>query len=67
MHQTEENKPLMPALLSTNQAAAYLSVSRDTVRRLAVFGHLPVVKFARGWRFHRKDIDTYIERCKITL
>jgi excisionase family DNA binding protein len=56
-------------LLTTQQAAAALGLSTDNLIRRAHCGELPVVKLpgARSWRFHRKDIDAYIERAKIVL
>lgn len=56
-------------LLTTQQAAAALGLTANNLIRRANCGELPVVKLpgARSWRFHRKDIDAYIERAKTVL
>ena len=69
MSKIESSPQIVSELFSTEQAASYLGCSHDTIRRLAHLGELPVVQLfgARNWRFHRKDIDEYISRVKMTL
>jgi excisionase family DNA binding protein len=47
----------MPDILTTEQAAVYLQVSTDAVKRLARQGKLPAAKVGRGWRFRKADLD----------
>jgi excisionase family DNA binding protein len=57
---------MTPALLSVNDAAAYLGISRATVYRLAAecgAGKGPRVTKVRGRSmFKRAELDAYIER-----
>jgi excisionase family DNA binding protein len=46
-----------PNLLSVKQAAAYLSVSDSTIRRLLTAGYLPARRVGSQWRFDRGDLD----------
>ena len=53
---------ITPALLTINQAAAYLSVSRSTVYGLIAKGLLTSVRIVRGApRIRRSEIDALIE------
>jgi len=47
----------MPEILTTEQAATYLQLSPDAVKRLARLGRLPGAKVGRGWRFRKADLD----------
>ena len=47
----------MPEVLTTEQAATYLQLSSDAVKRLARLGRLPGAKVGRGWRFRKVDLD----------
>ncbi|MBM3475538.1 MAG: helix-turn-helix domain-containing protein [Armatimonadetes bacterium] len=47
----------MPEILTTEQAAIYLQLSPDAVKRLARLGRLPGAKVGRGWRFRKVDLD----------
>ena len=44
----------MPELLTANEAAAFLKLHSDTVKRKAREGELPAAKIGRQWRF---DVD----------
>ncbi|MES2920184.1 MAG: helix-turn-helix domain-containing protein [Verrucomicrobiota bacterium] len=48
-------------LLTTDEAAARLGVSRRTVQDLAAERKLAFVKFGRNVRFDRGDLDKFIE------
>jgi len=54
-----------------NEAAAFLGVHPQTIRKLARAGELPAFKVGRAWRFHRqalqKWVDTHYERNKKPL
>jgi excisionase family DNA binding protein len=50
--------------LRTPQAAKYLGVHEETVRRWAREGEIPSVKLGNrgGFRFRREDLDSYLEK-----
>jgi excisionase family DNA binding protein len=50
-----------PALLTTRQAAQYLSVAERTIQYLIERGELLTVKIGRATRVRRVDLDAYIE------
>lgn len=45
-----------PPVLDTQQAAALLQVTEDTVQREAAAGRLPACKVGRAWRFSRDEL-----------
>jgi excisionase family DNA binding protein len=47
------------ALLGPADAAAWLTVSTRTLRRLVAEGRLPVVRIGRTVRFKRSDLDQF--------
>ena len=47
-------------LLKVAEAAEYLSVSADTVRRLITSGKLPHARIGNSIRFRRSDLDTFV-------
>jgi len=50
-----------PIVLSISQAAAYLGVSPDTVRRLIRGGTIPHARIGNSIRIRRTDLEAYIE------
>ena len=50
----------MGAVMTTEEAAAYLRVSRATVYRLARAGELPAVQIGGRWRFRRDLSDAWL-------
>jgi excisionase family DNA binding protein len=57
---------VLPRLISTVQAAKYLSVNRSTVHRLRVAGQLPAITHWKHVRFDVRDLDSWIERNKVS-
>ena len=49
-------------LLDGHEAAAYLAVSRDTIRRMAIRGELPHTRVGVALRFRVVDLDEYLEK-----
>ena len=47
----------IPAVLTPEEAAAYLRVNPQTVYRLLRAGRCPGVKIGRQWRIRRSDLD----------
>jgi excisionase family DNA binding protein len=57
-------RPDWPALMDAQTAAAYLSVSADTLKRETTEGSLPTVTVRSLTRWPRTDLDAYIERLR---
>lgn len=55
---------LMDRLLTLEEVADYLRLSKDTVYRLANTGKLPASKVGNQWRFRKLDVDQWIDRNK---
>jgi len=51
-------------LLSQEEAARYLGISKWTLRDLVFRGDLPSVRIKRRLLVDRQDLDTYLERVK---
>lgn len=49
-----------PSIMTVPQAAEYLQVDEETVRRLARLGRIPAGKVGSHWRFRRADLDDWI-------
>lgn len=47
-------------ILTVDEVAAFMRVSRETVYRLAARGELPGRKVGRIWRFSRRAIENYV-------
>ncbi len=54
-----------PRLLSLEEAARYLGISKWTLRDLVFRGDLPCVRIKRRMLLDRQDLDRYLERAKI--
>jgi excisionase family DNA binding protein len=54
----------MEVLMTLEEVAAYLRLSKDTVYRLSHGGRIPASKVGNQWRFQRKDVDAWIEKNK---
>jgi len=52
---------IQPAAVSVSDAAVYLGVSHDTVRRLVRAGSLPHARIGNSIRIRRADLDSYLE------
>lgn len=50
----------MSPLLTIDEVAAYMQVSRFTVYRLAKDRVIPATKIGRQWRFQKEEIDQWI-------
>jgi excisionase family DNA binding protein len=49
------------ALLTLDEIAAFLAVSRDTVYRMAQRGKIPAVKVGNQWRFARAEVSAWLK------
>ena len=56
----------MKPLLTIDEVAKYLSLSRDTVYRLAQAGKIPAGKVGNQWRFTSSEIEEWLQKNKNT-
>lgn len=49
------------ALLGTEQASAYLNISRTALYRLTAKGEIPFVKIGGRRKYYLNDLDTYLK------
>jgi excisionase family DNA binding protein len=62
------SKPYLPwvstmdPLMTIEEVARYMRVSRFTVYRLAKDHRIPATKVGRLWRFHKEEIDRWIRQ-----
>lgn len=50
-----------PEVLTAEEAAAYLRVSMNTMRKLLRDGEIPAAKVGREWRIKRAALDTFLD------
>ncbi len=51
----------MDRLLTIDEVADYMQVSRFTVYRLAKDRAIPATKIGRQWRFQKEEIDRWVK------
>ena len=51
--------------ICTEEAAAYLGVHRNTIRKLVNEGGLPAYKVNREWRYKKSMIDEWMKKSKV--
>jgi len=54
----------MDTLMTLDEVAAYLRLSKDTVYRMAQSGRIPASKVGTQWRFRQSDVDAWLEQNK---
>lgn len=54
----------MDKLMTLEEVADYLRLSKDTIYRMAHAGTIPASKVGTQWRFRREDVDRWIEMNK---
>ena len=60
----EKVAPRMGTLMTLDEVAAYLRLSKDTVYRMAQSGKIPASKVGTQWRFRQTDVDAWLEQNK---
>jgi excisionase family DNA binding protein len=53
---------IQTAVLTIDDLADYLKISKSTLYKLAQEGALPGQKVGRHWRFHRDAVDQWLRR-----
>ena len=51
-------------ILTLNEMAQYLKLSRSTAYKLAQEGKIPGTKVGRHWRFHREELAAFVRSGK---
>ncbi len=49
-------------VLTIDELAGYLKLSKSTLYHLARRGDVPGLKIGKHWRFHKAAIDTWLEQ-----
>ncbi len=52
----------MTELMTPDEAASYLRVTKKTIYRLARLGRMPATKVGQQWRFHKAKVDEWLHR-----
>jgi excisionase family DNA binding protein len=52
----------MTELMTPDEAASYLRVTKKTIYRLAQLGRIPATKVGQQWRFRKAEIDEWLNR-----
>ncbi len=55
---------LVPRLLTLDQAATYLGLTKDALKAKVHLGRIPTVELDKKLRFDRYDLDNMIEKSK---
>ena len=50
-------------LLSVDDVCEYLGIGRDTIYKWIAAKSLPAYRLGRLWKFKKKEVDKWIERC----
>jgi excisionase family DNA binding protein len=58
--QARQGRSNMEALLTIEEVAAYLKVSKETVYKMAQRGEVPALKVGTQWRFERSAIEEWL-------
>lgn len=48
-------------IMTMDELAAYLKISKSTLYKLAVENKLPGTKIGKRWRFHKDAIDAWVK------
>ncbi len=54
----------MDELMTLEEVATYLRLSKDTLYRMAQTGKIPASKVGTQWRFRRSEVDAWLEQNK---
>ena len=55
---------IVPHLMTIEEVADYLRLSKDTVYRMAQSGRIPASKVGTQWRFRQEDVDGWLDENK---
>jgi len=62
MNRRDESEKVAPMekLMTLEEVAEYLRLSKDTVYRMANTGKNPASRVGNHWRFRREDVDAWL-------
>lgn len=63
-HRLRDNGIVTPRLLTLEQAATYLGLTKDALKAKVHMGRIPTVDLDKKLRFDRLDLDRIIEQNK---
>ena len=52
----------MEELLTLEELATYLKISKPTLYKMVENGKIPALKIANRWRFKKDDINRWVEK-----
>jgi len=52
----------MEELLTLEELASYLKISKPTLYKMVENGKIPALKIANRWRFKKDDINRWVEK-----
>ena len=55
----------METLMTLEELAEYLRLSKDTVYRMAQTGKIPASKVGAQWRFRKDEVDEWLKQDRI--
>lgn len=66
MNRRDDSEKMVPMekLMTLEEVAEYLRLSKDTVYCMANTGKLPGSKVGNQWRFRKEDVDRWFEKNK---
>jgi len=56
----DQTVAVFPPVMTVDQVANYLQVSKRTVYNMAAAGELPAAKVGDQWRFYRPEVDRWL-------
>lgn len=61
----QSRPPPPPEVMTIDDLAAYLQVSKSSLYKLAQEGKVPGQKVGKHWRFHKEVIDRWLSEKKV--
>ena len=58
----QSRPPPPPEVMTIDDLAAYLQVSKSSLYKLAQDGKVPGQKVGKHWRFHKESVDEWLKR-----
>lgn len=55
-----------PEVMTIDNLAVYIQVSKSSIYKLAQDGRVPAQKVGKHWRFHKEAIDDWLKNCSRT-
>ena len=60
------NRRNIPSLLTVDELAEYLGLKKQTIYNWLNQGKISGIKIGKVWRFEKKEIDNWLNKCKQT-